>query len=200
MIKDYARTYCRKGELHLIENYEEAMASSEVWECHHRLELTLDGHTALSHKDLIRHKMYYKRPAFELIFLSINDHKRLHWDASNETRRVNASNNLKRKWLGDYSGYRERLAVVNKQRATDPVICKKLSDAVSAIMSDPQRKQVFLDAQQVKKEAYAAYKANGGLLKWNEWARDVYKYREGSSTDIKLKRRRSYETLSKEAV
>ena len=198
MIKKSARDYCRKDEFHLIENYEEAKSSPDVWECHHRLELTLDGKQALSYRDLIRHKMYYNRPAFELIFLNRNEHKLLHWKAATHSRHEHTSNTLKRRWLDNYNYYRECFSRINKKRATDPIICEKLKLATTAIMADPARKQVFLDAQKIKKEAYQKYKVEGGTLSWNEWARDVYKYREGSSMDIKLKRRSLYESLNKE--
>lgn len=70
--------FCR-DDIKLIENYNEAVSDTEnVWACHHRLELTLDGEFANSKADLIRYGMYYKRPYFELIFLKITDHKKLH--------------------------------------------------------------------------------------------------------------------------
>ena len=70
--------FCR-DDIKLIENYYEAINDTEnVWACHHRLELTLDGEFANSKTDLIRHGMYYHRPYFELIFLKIIDHKKLH--------------------------------------------------------------------------------------------------------------------------
>ena len=70
--------FCR-DDIKLIENYNEAVNDTEnVWACHHRLELTLDGEFANTKADLIRYGMYYHRPYFELIFLKIIDHKKLH--------------------------------------------------------------------------------------------------------------------------
>ena len=70
--------FCR-DDIKLIENYDEAVNDTEnVWVCHHRLELTMDGEFANSTKDLIRYGMYYKRPYFELIFLPRSEHKRIH--------------------------------------------------------------------------------------------------------------------------
>lgn len=77
---EQVKRYCREDPS-LIENYKDAIASTERWHCHHRLELTLDGREALSIQDLKRYGMYYKRPAFELIFLKISDHTKLHHDA-----------------------------------------------------------------------------------------------------------------------
>lgn len=77
--KDRLAQFYRKGELHLIENYDKAKADNfHGWALHHRLELTLDGHVANSMKKLQRLNMYYHRPYFELIFLPISEHVRLH--------------------------------------------------------------------------------------------------------------------------
>ena len=78
MIAVTAQKYC-KEHVSNIENYEKALADKiRVWPCHHRLELTLDGQPGCRKADLIRHGMYYNRPAFELIFLSPMEHSLLH--------------------------------------------------------------------------------------------------------------------------
>ncbi len=79
MIKNSkVKLFCR-DDISLIENYNEAVADTEnVWVCHHRLELTLDGEFANSKADLIRHGMYFKRPYFELIFMKKSDHFSMH--------------------------------------------------------------------------------------------------------------------------
>ena len=74
----YAKKYCR-DDLSKIENYEKAIAdTTQTWHLHHRLELTLDGEPALTHKQLKMHDMYYNRPYYELIFLTKAEHNRLH--------------------------------------------------------------------------------------------------------------------------
>lgn len=85
------KKFCREGELEKIENYEQAINDKEnMWVCHHRLELTLEGEFANYKKDLIRMGMYYNRPAFELIFMTNADHKKMHshvQPCSNETKK-----------------------------------------------------------------------------------------------------------------
>jgi len=72
------KEYC-KDDISKIENYEKAINdNSQIWVCHHRLELTLNNEEALSQKDLKRLNMFYKRPYFELIFLTKKDHDALH--------------------------------------------------------------------------------------------------------------------------
>ena len=68
--------YCRE-DISLIENYDKAIAdTTETWECHHRLEIQ-EGKT-YSMKELKALRLYYMRPACELIFLTKSDHSRLH--------------------------------------------------------------------------------------------------------------------------
>lgn len=79
MINIYnAQRFC-KDDISLIENYDKAIAdNTQMWDCHHKLELTLDGEFAHTADELIRLNMYFNRPYFELIFLTHADHTRLH--------------------------------------------------------------------------------------------------------------------------
>ena len=73
-----AQKFC-KDNITKIENYDKAIAdTTQTWDLHHRLELTLDGEFAHSGEELKRLDMYYKRPYFELIFLTHSEHSRLH--------------------------------------------------------------------------------------------------------------------------
>lgn len=73
-----AKYYCRE-DISLIKNYEQAIADeTQTWECHHILELTLDGEFAHTKEELKRLGMYYHRPANELIFLTRSEHMKLH--------------------------------------------------------------------------------------------------------------------------
>ena len=85
-----AQKYCR-DDISKIENYDEAIAdTTQTWHLHHRLELTLDGEFALTPEQLKMHDMYYNRPYYELIFLTLTEHRRLHMKGkhlSEDTRR-----------------------------------------------------------------------------------------------------------------
>ena len=78
------KLYCKENEIENIENYEEAVKSSEMYACHHRYEThTIDGkliayENRLSRDDLKSINMYFNCPAKKLIFLSVNDHMALH--------------------------------------------------------------------------------------------------------------------------
>lgn len=70
----YAQQYC-KDDISKIENYEEAIAdTTQTWHCHHRTEIWWN----CSKKELIEQECYYNRKACELIFLTPNEHKRIH--------------------------------------------------------------------------------------------------------------------------
>lgn len=77
----HAPYYCR--DFTQIENYEKAVADeTRVWDCHHRLEThTSDGERRLvdiSTKELKALGVYYARPPEELIFMTQEEHHRLH--------------------------------------------------------------------------------------------------------------------------
>lgn len=77
----YLEAYCK--DYTNIENYENALKDKFVgWQCHHRLEThTSDGERRIVYitaKELIELKMYYNRPAEELILMKLKDHRRLH--------------------------------------------------------------------------------------------------------------------------
>ena len=74
--KHMAKIYCR-DDISLIENYEQAINDTiNVWDCHHRLEIHSDYRN--SKKELKMMNLYENRPAAELIFLKINEHRKLH--------------------------------------------------------------------------------------------------------------------------
>ena len=86
------KTYCK--DYTKIENYEEAVQSKDVWDCHHRLEThNSDGEKRpvdLAAAELKALDIYYNRPPEELIFLTKAEHTALHMKGkkhSEETKR-----------------------------------------------------------------------------------------------------------------
>ena len=73
----YAKKYCC-DDISNIENYELAINDTiQTWECHHRGEVLPCGR--FSPNDLKKFELYFNRPAVELIFLTSDDHRRLHF-------------------------------------------------------------------------------------------------------------------------
>ena len=61
-------------DISLIENYEEAVADEQIWDCHHKLGIELNK----SKEELKEMGLYFNRPACELIFLKHAEHTSLH--------------------------------------------------------------------------------------------------------------------------
>lgn len=71
------KKFCN-GDISSIENYDKAITDMDnMWDCHHRLEVGKNGER-ISMRDLISHGLYYHRPASELVFLTRQEHLRLH--------------------------------------------------------------------------------------------------------------------------
>ena len=78
MISKRAYMYCRE-DLSLIENYDKAINdSTQIWRCHHRLEIQDEGKIIYTSEQLENLGLYYNRPASELIFLTLSEHNKLH--------------------------------------------------------------------------------------------------------------------------
>lgn len=73
MISKTAQDFCSEN-LNNIENYEKAIDSNEMWVLHHRLETDLKK----TQKQLRDERLFYNRPANELIFLTRSEHMKLH--------------------------------------------------------------------------------------------------------------------------
>ena len=82
----YAKLFC-KEDISKIKNYDKAIAdTTQVWHCHHMTETWWH----CTRKELIENECYYHRKACELIFLTPEEHKRLHMKGvtlSEETRK-----------------------------------------------------------------------------------------------------------------
>lgn len=80
-----AYAYCNE-DISKIENYDEVVNdTSQMWECHHRLEISPMGNH-FSKKYLIEQGLYYHQPATSLIFLSKPEHRRLHFRGKSRSK------------------------------------------------------------------------------------------------------------------
>ena len=76
--------YCGE-DISKIENYDKAIADdSQVWTCHHRLEI--QGDKRYTSIELVEMKLYYNRPASELIFMTRSEHAKLHGFNNNSNK------------------------------------------------------------------------------------------------------------------
>ena len=86
------KKYCCE-DISLIENYQEAVNDTEMWECHHRLEI--QGELRFSVNKLKELGYYWNRPACELVFLTKIEHHYLHRKVFYDKWRNNLSKSLK---------------------------------------------------------------------------------------------------------
>lgn len=156
------RKFCR-DDISKIENYHDAINSSEQYVLHHRLELTLDGEFAHTAEDLQRLDMYYNRPYFELIFLPCTVHSKMHAD-----RRSHAySSNLSKGRRGAVMPPNWHEHVASAARALAKArIGSKRSDTFKAKMRTVMNE---------RRNSYQQYKSAGGTMTWNEFQRSVSK-------------------------
>ena len=142
-----AKKYCR-DDLSKIENYEKAIAdTTQTWDLHHRLELTLDGEFALSQEQLKMHDMYYNRPYYELIFLTHAEHNILHKKGKHHTEETRRKMSESHKNMSDDT--RRKISEANKGKHRSDETRRKMRESHKN-MSDETRKKIS-DAKKGKK-------------------------------------------------
>ena len=88
----YAKQYCSE-DISLIENYHEAISDEErMWDIHHRKECDENGRTLFTKKQLIEMKLYFTRPASELIFVTRSMHWKLHREKMRNSGKIGGGN------------------------------------------------------------------------------------------------------------
>ena len=166
-----AKRYCYE-DISRIPNYEQAIAdTTQVWDLHHRLELTVNGEFAHTPQELIEMDMYYNRPAGELIFLTHAEHNRLHRNAerSNPEYRAKRSEAQKQRWADPE--YRAKQSETQKQVWANPELRAKQSEA--NIRSEFGRKykehfkiNPYADPKQYNREHM--YFSRHGFCRWEK--------------------------------
>lgn len=126
MIAKFCKKYCRE-DISLIKNYEKAITDeTQTWHCHHINELTFTV------KELIKMNMYYDRPASELVFLTVQEHRNLHYTvcAGADERRRKMSESLKGRKRKPFSEETKRkMSEARKGRKFSDETKRKMSEA-----------------------------------------------------------------------
>ena len=145
------KQYCKDYEN--IENYEKAAADNfKCWCCHHRLEThNSDGERRtvdITAAELIALRMYYNRPAEELIFLTTSEHSRLHMKGKKHALGCKPSEETKKKLSDARKG--KRLSEETKKKMSKPKSeehKKKLSAAKKGKTSNMKGKHLSEEAK-----------------------------------------------------
>ena len=123
------KKYCSE-DITKIENYKKAVASQEIYECHHRLEThNSDGEKRLidiTVSELKALDMYYKRPASELIFLEHHEHRKLHLTG---TKRACGNKNR----LGKHSTEETKKKMSDSCKTKIQIICTTTNETFDSI-------------------------------------------------------------------
>jgi len=110
-----AKLYCCE-DISLIENYEAAINSSHVYDCHHRLDTDL----GLTKTELIEQNLYYNRPASELIYLTHAEHTILHMTGSKRSEETKSLLSKQKKKFYEDPTERQKAREAQKKRWLDP--------------------------------------------------------------------------------
>ena len=136
------RRYCA-DDITKIENYDKAISSSEIWHCHHRREIE-DG-IIRGVNDLKQEGLYYKRPASELVFMTLSEHRILH--------NKNRSEDTRRKIGEAHKGKQgNRLGVKLSEETRRKMSDAKKEDTIQKSLVGKLVKQILADIIQKKQE------------------------------------------------
>lgn len=129
--KLYKQSFCKNPEQ--IENYTKAMEDSEMWDCHHRLEISPTG-KSFSKKRLIELGLYYNVSPEALIFLPQNVHISLHHKGKHHSeeskKKISNAGKGRRAWnKGVKCAYKNKVSEGVKKLWENPEYRKHMSEA-----------------------------------------------------------------------
>ena len=130
--------YCSE-DTSLIENYEKAKADNfKGWCIHHRLEThNIDGtrrKTDLSRDDLMALDMYICRPADELIFMTVTEHRILHMKGKHQHLSEGTRKKIYEAW-----NYEKHFTEETRRKMSEIRKGKTLSDEHKRKISEAKR-------------------------------------------------------------
>jgi len=121
-------------DISLVENFDIASRSEEVYEFHHRKETDL----GVSRKWLVEHNLYYHRPASELILLTSSEHTKLHMTTNPPWLGKKLTEEHKKKISKAHTGKKlsaETRRKMSEQRQANPYHCIKICPLILYTMN-----------------------------------------------------------------
>lgn len=140
----------------MIPNYDQAVNDKEnKWHCHHIME-----NSGYSLEWLKKNHLYYKRPYYELIFLTIAEHNRVHKKGKTlkEEHKKKCSDSLRGMTKTD--DWKRKIGEANKGKKRSESFCKLMSDYAKARNYNPMkgRKHSEETRKKISEKRIAYYK------------------------------------------
>ena len=121
--------FCKNPEN--IENFEKAKADNfKGWHCHHRKGIDIPR------EELKALGMYYNRPASELIFLTLGEHRKLHKFSEETKKKLSES----RKGKHPSEETKNKLSEAHKGKHPSEETRKKISEAMKNMSEEHKNK------------------------------------------------------------
>ena len=151
------KRYCK--EYWKIENYEKAMNDLDnIWFCHHRLEThSLNGEKLekqTSIQELKELGLYYNRPSNELVFLTCQQHRKVH--ALDRHGKLNTMYGKKHK-----EETKKKLMLSNKCRKR--ILCIELNIEFESVREAARHFDVYKNS--IQNSLHKGYKCKGYTFK-----------------------------------
>lgn len=145
-----AKKFCSE-DISLIENYDKAINdNSQVWHCHHKLEI--QGKFINSLELLKKCGLYYNVPAWQLIFLTVSEHRSLHGNNRSAKTCQKISDARKGKHLS--AKHRQKLSERVKAVMQRQEVRQKISKRTKEAMQRPEVQQKMSEAHKGKIKGY----------------------------------------------
>ena len=172
----YNKRFCKEPEK--IENYEKALEDKFIgWRCHHRLEThNSDGKRRdvdITPAELQALGMYWYRPASELIFLTISEHRSLHTKGES-----NPMYGKQGYWKGKTGPNKGKLAGENNPmygKHHTLLSIQKMSEAKKGKHHSAESKKKMSDAHKGKKCSEETKKKIGEAHKGRKFSKEAKK-------------------------
>ena len=120
-----AKKFC-KEDISKIKNYDKAIAdTTQVWHCHHMTETWWH----CTRKELIENECYYHRKACELIFLTPEEHKRLHMKGVTRSEETRKKMSESQKGRTNTDETKKKISATLTGRTVNEETRKKMSEA-----------------------------------------------------------------------
>lgn len=165
-----ALRFC-KDSIEKIPGYLDAVNSSEPYDLHHVLELTMDGAIARTVDELKRMGMYFKRPYFELIFLPKREHSRIHnMGVNNFSFRIKDKGTARRKQSEAQMGHRGW----NRGKTWSEQTRRLMREAHMGLKPTDETRRKLNVIGKLRATEYHIYKDNGGEFNYNLWSSKIW--------------------------